>query len=211
MSTTEKKSPYLENLLSNMFGIFNFVQSPENLWGVSEVVLFETLTSVFFYSMFLPQYYPGLRNIVLTHLISLPFLSAIPIASFGDKVNLKKYLEEKMNFKTAVQLSTQGIPAVLLSQYIVGTFNYGGIHLPKIMFSDLLVTAGSKLITRPLLQMIYALFLGGVPKVIRKFESNLLKQSDSLFGDFLRFFDSDTNPNSNKLLEMAQTFHSQSL
>ena len=48
MSTTEKKSPYLENLLSNMFGIFNFVQSPENLWGVSEVVLFETLTSVFF-------------------------------------------------------------------------------------------------------------------------------------------------------------------
>ena len=203
----QKEKGYFSNLLKNMFSIFDIQANPENLAGISEIVIFESLTSLLFYNWFLPQAYPGLQQIVLTHFISLPFLSAIPISSFASRVTLEDYLREKLNLKEALMLSAQGIPSVLLSQYLVGAVFAGGFYVPKISFQSLLVVAGSKMITRPLLQLLYSMFLGKVPNTIKKFDRNLMKQSESQFAQVLRWFTKDKKNEQigGQILQMAQT------
>ena len=203
----ENKNGYFTNLIKNMFSIFNIQASPENLYGISEIIIFESLTSLLFYSWFAPNLYPGLQQIILTNLISIPFLSAIPISSMASKTTLEDYLQEKLNLKEALMLSTQGIPSVLVSQYIIGAIFIGGFYVPKITFQALLVTSGSKMITRPLLQLLYEIVLGKVPSKIKKFDRNLMKQSESQFAQLLRWFTEDKKNEQigGEILRMAQT------
>ena len=48
----------------------------------------------------------------------------------------------------------KGIPGVFAATYIVNTF-LSGIHAPGINVKDILVTAASKILTRPLMSMLY--------------------------------------------------------
>ena len=203
----ENKNGYFTNLIKNMFSIFNIQASPENLYGISEIIIFESLTSLLFYSWFAPNLYPGLQQIILTNLISIPFLSAIPISSMASKTTLEDYLAEKLNLKEALMLSMGGIPSVLVSQYIIGAIFIGGFYVPKITFQALLVTSGSKMITRPLLQLLYEIVLGKVPSKIKKFDRNLMKQSESQFAQLLRWFTQDKKNEQigGEILRMAQT------
>ena len=158
------------------------------------------MTSILFYTLFLKSEYPGLFRIMLTHLISIPFLSSIPIASLNSKTTLSDYLEEKLTFVESLQLSANGIPPVLVSQFIVNT-SFLGFHLPKFSFIDLLITAGSKLLTRPILQLLYEIF-GGKPQSINKFDRQLLQQSNSNIGNILTML-TTKGGESNILLDLA--------
>ena len=46
------------------------------------------------------------------------------------------------------------MPAVFVAQYICNTA-LSGLHAPKIAFQDILMTAGAKIVTRPLLALVY--------------------------------------------------------
>jgi hypothetical protein len=180
----------IKNYISNTFEVFNVVRRPENLVGISELIIFESLTSLLFYELFLPKEYPGLFRVVMVHVLSLPFLAAIPISDWGERATLRSYLSKKQSVTQAVEVSSRGIPAVFLSQFIVSTLDGEDVfRLPKLSFSEVLVTAGSKFITRPLLQLIYMLFggLAARPDSLKSFDETVLKQESGNFGDFLRF------------------------
>ena len=195
----------VQNYLSNSFQIFNLVRQPENIVGIGEIVLFETITSILFYQLFMPEKYPGLWRVMTVHLVSLPFLAAIPLSDFGQRATLKSYLSQRQSVKQAIEVSSRGIPAVFVSQFIVGTV--GGenvIRIPKVTFPEVLVTAGSKFITRPLLQLIYTLF-GWRPEALKKFDNNILKQEGGNFGRLLRFLkQSGTEEESNVFLDAVK-------
>ena len=48
----------------------------------------------------------------------------------------------------------KGVPAVFVAQYICNTA-LAGLHAPKLQFNDILVTAASKIITRPIISLVY--------------------------------------------------------
>ena len=195
----------VQNYLSNSFEIFNIVKRPENIVGIGEIVVFETLTSLLFYQLFLPKSYPGLFRTIMIHVLSLPFLSAIPISDWGERATLQSYLSEKQNVKQAIEISSRGIPAVFVSQYIVSTLDGENVlRLPNISLPEILVTAGSKFITRPMLQFLYML-IGGRPDAIKKFDEKVIQQENGNFGKFLRFLkNSGQSVDTNIFIDTAQ-------
>ena len=48
----------------------------------------------------------------------------------------------------------KGVPAVFASTYIVNTY-LAGLHAPKLDVKDILITAASKIATRPIMSLLY--------------------------------------------------------
>ena len=61
---------------------------------------------------------------------------------------------KNVTFTTQLMDGAKGIPAVLVAQYIIDSFSKG-FHAPWFNMKDLLITAGSKAITRPLVGFVY--------------------------------------------------------
>ena len=51
----------------------------------------------------------------------------------------------------------KGVPAVFATTYMVNTA-MSGLHMPKLSFKDILITAASKIVTRPLMSFAYPNF-----------------------------------------------------
>jgi hypothetical protein len=66
-------------------------------------------------------------------------------APFGDQTTLGT----TPDYTTALKDGARGIPAVLAAQWVYNTASRG-FHVPWFGMKDLLITAGSKAITRPL-------------------------------------------------------------
>ena len=84
------------------------------------------------------------------HLLSVPFLGGLA-APFGDKTAIAA----TNSYQTAAMDGAKGIPAVLAAQWVIATASKG-FHVPWFGMKDLMITAGSKIISRPLVYSVYA-------------------------------------------------------
>lgn len=98
----------------------------------------------------------GWLELAYIHTLSLPFLGGL--GAFFE--NQKDYAGQDPDTGKAIGVATQlmdgakGIPAVLLAQYILESFAKG-FHVPWFNLKDLLITAGTKAITRPVVGFVY--------------------------------------------------------
>ena len=99
-------------------------------------------------------------RLTLIHAASLPLLGGA-----GGYFNANQRLNQP-NATYAEQFAdgAKGIPAVFMGQYIVNT-GFQGFHMPKISIQDMLITAASKVLSRPLLAAVY-------PKLHKQLKDN---------------------------------------
>ena len=90
----------------------------------------------------------SIMELAAVHTISLGFMG-------GTTAIFKK--EEgwgSKNISDQVKAGAMGIPAVFIAQYVYNTFGKG-FHLPFWSMKDALIMAAAKILTRPLLGMVY--------------------------------------------------------
>ena len=97
----------------------------------------------------------GWLELAYVHALSLPFMGGTAAffernAGYDGTDNEGK----KLTFTTQIMDGAKGIPAVLVAQYIIESFSKG-FHAPWFNMKDLLITAGTKAITRPIVGFIY--------------------------------------------------------
>ena len=97
----------------------------------------------------------GWFQLAYIHALSLPFMGGT--AAFFEQQ--APYVGQD-NTGNPVSVTTQlmdgakGIPAVLVAQYIIDSMSKG-FHAPWFNMKDLLITAGTKALTRPVIGFIY--------------------------------------------------------
>ena len=97
----------------------------------------------------------GWMELIYIHAISLPFMGGA--AGWFDRSNGytgNDAAGKEIGFATQLQDGAKGIPAVLIAQYVVESFTKG-FHAPWFNLKDLLITAGTKSITRPVVGFVY--------------------------------------------------------
>lgn len=87
------------------------------------------------------------------HTVSIAFNGGLQGAFKGHAP-----LGYESGFLDLFQDGAKGIPAVYAAQYVCNTA-LQGLHAPKLNFTDILVTAATKLVTRPLVSLVYP-FIG---------------------------------------------------
>ena len=90
----------------------------------------------------------GVMELAAVHLVSLPFLGGL--AGFFDP---NGGLAGE-TWTDSLMAGAKAVPAVFLAQYIINT-GASGLHIPKLSVKDVLVTAASKAISRPLIVLAY--------------------------------------------------------
>ena len=93
----------------------------------------------------------GWARLAYIHALSLPFLGGA--AGFFDPQSNYEGNDskgKKIEFGTRLADGAKGIPAVILAQWILESFNKG-FHAPWFNMKDLLITAGTKALTRPVI------------------------------------------------------------
>ena len=97
----------------------------------------------------------GYLQLAYIHALSLPFMGGA--AGFFDASSGYVGTDNQgqaVGFTTNIMDGAKGIPAVLLAQYIIDSMTKG-FHVPWFNFKDLLITAGSKSLTRPIVGFVY--------------------------------------------------------
>ena len=100
----------------------------------------------------------GFAELAAVHAVSLPFLGGF--SGFFEGNN-QVGGSSQMN---AFQDGAKGVPAVFMAQYVVNVAAKG-IHVPKFSFKEMLVTAASKTLSRPLIVLMY-------PKLHKALQNN---------------------------------------
>ena len=100
----------------------------------------------------------GFAELAAIHALSLPFLGGLsgffsPNHAIGGSSQSDAFAD-----------GAKGVPAVLLAQYITNVAAKG-MHIPKISFKEILVTAAAKTLTRPLIVLMY-------PKLHKALQNN---------------------------------------
>ena len=97
----------------------------------------------------------GWLELAYVHALSLPFMGGTA-AFFDANAGYEGQDAEgkDVTFMTQLMDGAKGIPAVLVAQYIIESFAKG-FHAPWFNMKDLLITAGTKAITRPLVGFVY--------------------------------------------------------
>jgi len=90
----------------------------------------------------------GVLELAAVHAVSLPFLGGLA-GFFAPNGGLAGE-----TFTDSLMAGAKAVPAVFLAQYIINT-GASGFHVPKVSMKDVLVTAASKAITRPLIVLAY--------------------------------------------------------
>mgnify|MGYP003386456374 FL=1 len=85
----------------------------------------------------------GILELMAIHSFSLPFIGGLSV--FADK-------EDHQGLQAP--WPQQFIPAVFASTYLVNTY-LAGLHLPKLDFKDILITAATKIASRPVMSLLY--------------------------------------------------------
>lgn len=117
--------------------------------GSAEYIAIEVLVSKIVRSV-LKMENRGIMDLAFIHLLSIPFLGGLS-APFGPITALA---QGNQGYTQALTDGAKGIPAVLVAQWIIATSNRG-FHVPWFSMKDLLITAGSKAISRPLVFSVY--------------------------------------------------------
>lgn len=140
-----EKGEALTNILKNAVPQFDFRQGKQVMGGM-EFVAIEVLVS-FILRYFIKADKRSLLNLAAVHTASIPFLGAIA----EEKHPLG--LEAPLAYQFMVGL--RQIPAVWFAEYVVSTGSGAGLHIPKPSVRDVLLSSASKLISRPLLSLLY--------------------------------------------------------
>ena len=132
----------VQNVLSNAVAPVDF-RKPWQLIGTAEFVAVEVLVSKIVRTV-LKMEHRGILELAWVHLLSIPFMGGIaaPLPNTRALANTNGYGQ-------AVMDGAKGIPGVLIAQWIISTSSKG-FHFPWFNMKDLLITAGSKAISRPL-------------------------------------------------------------
>ena len=85
-------------------------------------------------------------DMVAYHAISQPFMMAFVAGGDLSGVGTGSYMDQAID-------GFRGVPAVLLAKYILYTY-YQGFFLPGFNMKELLLTAGTKTITRPIVHTV---------------------------------------------------------
>ena len=91
----------------------------------------------------------GIFELAFVHLLSIPFMGGIG-PPFGNIRNV----HTTNGYGQAAVDGAKGIPGVLIAQWILATATKG-FHFPWFTMKDLLITAGSKALSRPLVYSVY--------------------------------------------------------
>ena len=114
--------------------------------GTVEYVLLEAVVSMIIRKIARAPRRRFIDEVVL-HAVSVPFIGGLS-APMGKQGN------SRSGYQRQFIDGSKGVPAVLLAQYIQ-QMGERGFHVPAPDFRDILVTAASKMITRPLTKVIY--------------------------------------------------------
>ena len=136
----------VQNVVSNAAVAVDF-RKPYQLYGTVSLVAVEVLVSKIVRSI-LKMENRSITELAFIHLLSIPFMGGIA-APFGAGSDIRNTAD----YATAVKDGAKGVPGVLLAQWVVNTA-YKGIHFPWFNLKDLMITAGSKTLTRPLVYSI---------------------------------------------------------
>ena len=99
----------------------------------------------------------GWLELAYVHALSLPFMGGTaaffePTENYAGKE--RAGTGKDITFPTQIMDGAKGIPAVLVAQYIIDSFAKG-FHAPWFNMKDLLITAGTKMLTRPIVGFVY--------------------------------------------------------
>ena len=142
----EEKEVFM-NIVENAVSQVDFRQGSQ-VGGAMEYVLVEVLVS-YIIRYFIKSEKRSILELLAIHAGSIPFIGGL--AGFVDANHPLGY---EAPIGEQFSAGSKGIPAVFLSEYIVNTA-MAGFHIPKVGFKDILVTAASKTITRPLVSVLY--------------------------------------------------------
>ena len=131
----------VQNVLSNAIAPVDF-RKGKQVVGAAEYVALEVAVSKIVRTV-LKMENRGILELVWIHALSIPFMGGLG-APFGRNTGLTEG-DYTAHFKDGAK----GIPAVLAAQWVIATA-YKGFHFPWFTMKDLLITAGSKTITRPI-------------------------------------------------------------
>ena len=137
----------VQNIFTNAIQAVD-VRKGSQVLGVAEYVAAEVLVSYFARYLFKIEK-RTLMELAAIHAVSIPLIGGLA-AGF----------EENSPYKYEAPIGDQvfdgakGIPAVFVAQYVCNTA-LTGLHAPKLNFKDILVTAASKIATRPLLSFAF--------------------------------------------------------
>ena len=97
----------------------------------------------------------GWLELAYIHALSLPFMGGTA-AFFNEQAGYAGTDAEgkPVGVVTNMMDGAKGIPAVLIAQYIIASMSKG-FHAPWFNMKDLLITAGTKAITRPVVGFVF--------------------------------------------------------
>ena len=117
--------------------------------GSVQILIFEVLVSKLI-RMALRMENRTFGKLILIHAISLPLTGGL--VGFSDP---QVALKTDPSLQEALTDGAKGVPAIFVAQYITNTA-LQGLHMPKISFRDILITAAARILTRPILKYGYA-------------------------------------------------------
>ena len=139
------------NILTNAIQPID-VRKGSQVAGAAEYVAAEVLVSYFARYLFKVEK-RTLMELAAIHAVSIPLIGGLS-AGVEDS-NIFGY---ESPWGDLVQDGAKGVPAVFVAQYVCNTA-LSGLHAPKLAFNDILMTAAAKIITRPLIALVYP-FIG---------------------------------------------------
>ena len=134
-----------QNVVSNAFAPVDF-RKGKQVVGAAEYIALEVAVSKIV-RMVLKMEPRGILELAWIHALSIPFMGGLG-APFGKNASLLNTGDDG-GYTAAFKDGAKGIPAVLAAQWGIATA-YKGFHFPWFTMKDLLITAGSKTITRPI-------------------------------------------------------------
>ena len=142
------------NILMNIDLPYDFRRT-KLLLGSLEYIAFEVVVAKMVRKLMKADNLGWLR-LAYIHALSLPFMGGA--AGFFDEqegyTGPKTKDQKPVGFTDHLMDGAKGIPAVLLAQWILDSFAKG-FHAPWFNMKDLLITAGTKALTRPLIGFIF--------------------------------------------------------
>ena len=134
-----------QNVLSNAIAPID-IRKGKQVVGAAEYVALEVAVSKIVRTV-LKMEHRGFLELAWIHAVSIPFMGGLG-APFGASKSLLDSGDDA-GYTAAFKDGAKGIPAVLAAQWVIATA-YKGFHFPWFTMKDLLITAGSKTITRPI-------------------------------------------------------------
>ena len=135
----------ITNVLNNTILPFD-IRKPDLLGGSLQVITVEVLVAKVIRKI-LGMGNRGILELAFIHAVSLPMMGGLS-AAFGAT---RPY---GMTHSQAFQDGAKGIPAVFMAQYITGVANRG-FTIPKVSVKEILVTAASKMLSKPLINVVF--------------------------------------------------------